>query len=102
MRPAEQGDPRADTGELQPCRAAQRKRPSLCARGGVVEVERERPQDGEMRLAEGDRTLVLEPGAPNVWLFVGVNGVGKTTTIGKVGKQQIGRASCRERVLPTV
>ena len=28
-----------------------------------------------------------EPGGPNVWLFVGVNGVGKTTTIGKVGKR---------------
>ena len=39
-------------------------------------------------LAPGDRTLHLEPGAPNVWLFVGVNGVGKTTTIGKVGKRQ--------------
>jgi fused signal recognition particle receptor len=41
------------------------------------------------RLAPGDRSLHYEPGAPNVWLFVGVNGVGKTTTIGKVGKQQI-------------
>jgi fused signal recognition particle receptor len=39
-------------------------------------------------LAHGDRSLRFEPGAPNVWLFVGVNGVGKTTTIGKVGKQQ--------------
>jgi fused signal recognition particle receptor len=39
-------------------------------------------------LATGDRTLRFEPGAPNVWLFVGVNGVGKTTTIGKVGKRQ--------------
>ena len=39
-------------------------------------------------LATGDRTLRFEPGAPNVWLFVGVNGVGKTTTVGKVGKQQ--------------
>jgi fused signal recognition particle receptor len=39
-------------------------------------------------LARGDRTLAYEPGAPNVWLFVGVNGVGKTTTIGKVGKRQ--------------
>jgi fused signal recognition particle receptor len=39
-------------------------------------------------LAPGDRTLHHEPGGPNVWLFVGVNGVGKTTTIGKVGKQQ--------------
>ena len=27
-------------------------------------------------------------GSPNVWLFVGVNGVGKTTTIGKVGAMQ--------------
>jgi fused signal recognition particle receptor len=33
----------------------------------------------------GDRTLHLEAGATNVWLFVGVNGVGKTTTIGKLG-----------------
>ena len=24
-----------------------------------------------------------------MWLFVGVNGVGKTTTIGKVGKRQV-------------
>ncbi|MGK2949025.1 MAG: signal recognition particle-docking protein FtsY [Acidimicrobiales bacterium] len=41
-------------------------------------------------LATGDRTLHLEavPGSPDVWLFVGVNGVGKTTTIGKVGKRQ--------------
>ncbi|MEX2292850.1 MAG: signal recognition particle-docking protein FtsY [Acidimicrobiales bacterium] len=39
-------------------------------------------------LSSGDRSLRYEPGAPNVWLFVGVNGVGKTTTIGKVGKQQ--------------
>ena len=40
-------------------------------------------------LSEGDRTLHLEPGQPNVWLFVGVNGVGKTTSIGKVAKQQV-------------
>ena len=39
-------------------------------------------------LAGGDRTLHHEPGVPNVWLFVGVNGVGKTTTIGKLGKRQ--------------
>ena len=40
-------------------------------------------------LSEGDRTLHLAPGGPNVWLFVGVNGVGKTTSIGKVAKQQV-------------
>jgi fused signal recognition particle receptor len=39
-------------------------------------------------LASGDRSLRFEPGLPNVWLFVGVNGVGKTTTIGKVAQQQ--------------
>jgi fused signal recognition particle receptor len=38
------------------------------------------------RLA-GNRVLAFEPGALNVWLFVGVNGVGKTTTIGKLGLQ---------------
>jgi fused signal recognition particle receptor len=45
-------------------------------------------QEMEKRLA-GDRTLRYEPGRPNVWLFVGVNGVGKTTTIGKVGKRAL-------------
>jgi len=42
------------------------------------------------RLETADRSLHFdaEPGGPNVWLFVGVNGVGKTTTIGKVGAQQ--------------
>jgi fused signal recognition particle receptor len=39
-------------------------------------------------LAEGDRSLRFEPGTTNVWLFVGVNGVGKTTTIGKVARIQ--------------
>jgi fused signal recognition particle receptor len=43
------------------------------------------------RLDGADRQVHLVPGdagSPNVWLFVGVNGVGKTTTIGKVGAQQ--------------
>lgn len=40
------------------------------------------------KLRQGDRSLRFEDGGPNVWLFVGVNGVGKTTSIGKVGKQQ--------------
>ena len=44
------------------------------------------------RIVAADRSLTLlpsEPGSPNVWLFVGVNGVGKTTSIGKVASQQI-------------
>ena len=44
--------------------------------------------DLKKTLAVADRSLHFEPGVPNVWLFVGVNGVGKTTTIGKVGRQQ--------------
>src|SRR5438270_6763581 len=44
--------------------------------------------DLKKSLAPADRGLRFEPGAPNVWLFVGVNGVGKTTTIGKVAHQQ--------------
>lgn len=47
--------------------------------------------DMTARLDGADRSLRFvpgEPGSPNVWLFVGVNGVGKTTTIGKVGALQ--------------
>jgi fused signal recognition particle receptor len=45
----------------------------------------------QSRLSGADRSLHFEPGepgSPNVWLFVGVNGVGKTTSIGKVASQQ--------------
>ncbi len=45
--------------------------------------------DLKARLAAGDRSLRFDEGVTNVWLFVGVNGVGKTTTIGKIAKRQI-------------
>jgi len=48
-------------------------------------------------LAEGDRSMGFEPGQTNVWLFVGVNGVGKTTSIGKVGHRE--RANGRKVVM---
>ena len=38
---------------------------------------------------DADRDLRLVPGEPNVWMFVGVNGVGKTTTIGKLAAEQV-------------
>jgi fused signal recognition particle receptor len=44
------------------------------------------------RLGGADRELHFDDGtagSPNVWLFVGVNGVGKTTTIGKIASQQL-------------
>ena len=43
------------------------------------------------RLRGSERSLTFEErgeGEPNVWMFVGVNGVGKTTTIGKLANQQ--------------
>ncbi len=40
-------------------------------------------------IAGKERGLVIDEGQTNVWLFVGVNGVGKTTTIGKLGKRLV-------------
>jgi fused signal recognition particle receptor len=39
---------------------------------------------------EKARTLTHVDGEPNVWMFVGVNGVGKTTTIAKVAQRETG------------
>ena len=53
----------------------------------VIEALRARMAD---QLSGADRTLRLDPAvAPNTWLFVGVNGVGKTTTIGKVATARV-------------
>jgi fused signal recognition particle receptor len=46
---------------------------------------------------EGDRELHISGEGTTVWLFVGVNGVGKTTTIGKVAMRE--RAEGRQVVL---
>jgi fused signal recognition particle receptor len=43
------------------------------------------------RLTGFDLDLHFADTAPSVWLFVGVNGVGKTTTIGKLGKREVGQ-----------
>ena len=40
----------------------------------------------QLRMA--DRSLSFSPGQPNVWMFVGVNGVGKTTSIGKIAQRE--------------
>jgi fused signal recognition particle receptor len=39
--------------------------------------------------ASASRELVAVGGELNVWMFVGVNGVGKTTTIGKLASQEV-------------
>ena len=41
-------------------------------------------------LRSGDRSLTFTAGEPNVWMFVGVNGVGKTTSIGKIAQREAG------------
>ncbi len=38
---------------------------------------------------DADRSLRMDAGEANVWMFVGVNGVGKTTTIGKLASQRV-------------
>ena len=46
------------------------------------------------QLSSNDRSLKLDAAVkPNVWLFVGVNGVGKTTTIGKIATAEVARGS---------
>jgi fused signal recognition particle receptor len=42
--------------------------------------------DGAERSLNFDESF--DAGSPNVWMLVGVNGVGKTTTIGKLARQQ--------------
>jgi fused signal recognition particle receptor len=41
------------------------------------------------RLGGQDVSLTYADTSVSVWLFVGVNGVGKTTTIGKLGKREV-------------
>ena len=47
------------------------------------------------RLGGYDRSLAVDTGGdgPAVWLFVGVNGVGKTTTIGKLAHREAGNGA---------
>ena len=59
-------------------------------REGVVDVDgllRLLKAEILARLGETDRNLALG-GEPSVWLLIGVNGVGKTTTIGKLGHRE--------------
>ena len=57
-------------------------------RGPDAVVDALREQMCSVLAGAGDVALRCEEGVTNVWLFVGVNGVGKTTTIGKIARQQ--------------
>lgn len=46
-------------------------------------------EEMKQRLSGFDLRLDYAASKPSVWLFVGVNGVGKTTTIGKVGRHEV-------------
>ncbi|HUF32783.1 MAG TPA: signal recognition particle-docking protein FtsY [Acidimicrobiales bacterium] len=81
---------RADVGVATTTAVLDDLRKEVAAKG-ITEPEALLTQlkgDLKVRLQVADRSMRLEEGATNVWLFVGVNGVGKTTTIGKLGKQQ--------------
>jgi fused signal recognition particle receptor len=52
---------------------------------GVIDVLKAELVD---LLGTADRSLLLVPGETNVWMFVGVNGVGKTTTIAKLAQRE--------------
>ncbi len=68
----------------------------VAASGEIVQAVR-KPRRGEslrdlvkeemLRILEGSSTAPPAPGHPHVVLIVGVNGVGKTTTIGKLANQ---------------
>ncbi|HZJ27050.1 MAG TPA: signal recognition particle-docking protein FtsY [Acidimicrobiia bacterium] len=53
---------------------------------GVLDVLKAELRDV---LDTGDRALRAPAGETNVWMFVGVNGVGKTTTIAKLAQREI-------------
>jgi fused signal recognition particle receptor len=77
----------ATTTRLLDALRARAKAENVTEGAQLLEILKE---DLKKSLAGGDRGMRFEPGPPNVWLFVGVNGVGKTTTIGKVAKAQAG------------
>jgi fused signal recognition particle receptor len=62
-------------------------------RAGISDAEQLAPllaaQIADQLGGQTDRTLRHEDGHPNVWLLVGVNGVGKTTTAAKLAQHEL-------------
>ena len=82
---------RADVGVRLTSRLLDDLRTQVKADGIATSAELVEALKRELKgaLEAGDRSLRIDPGATNVWLFVGVNGVGKTTTIGKIGAREV-------------
>ncbi len=64
------------------------KRRDITDPQGLVSALR---SDMTARLTGADRSLVFDSsrGTPNIWMMVGVNGAGKTTSLAKIAAQQI-------------
>lgn len=80
---------RADVGVATTRRLLDRLR-TKAKEGGIADTEgllASLEADLVEQLGDHDRSLALEPGEANVWLVVGVNGTGKTTTIGKLASR---------------
>ena len=75
---------------LDPLRAAARAGDIRTADDAINALREEMTK----QLSITDRSLHLDAEVkPNVWLFVGVNGVGKTTTIGKIATAEMGHGT---------
>ena len=82
---------RADVGLLASSEIVEAAKSRVEADGGEPHQAKAALQaELRERLGGFDRSLARrgDGGRPSVWLFVGVNGTGKTTTIGKLAKRQ--------------
>ena len=79
---------RADVGVISASAVIESLR-SKCKDEGITDsAEAVAALKSELKaLLAGNRELAMAPEGQTVWLFVGVNGVGKTTTIGKIGRR---------------
>lgn len=79
---------RADVGIMTAQELLERVRATVKEQGLQTPEELIEAVKADMKTAlTVDRELKFSNESPTIWLFVGVNGVGKTTTIGKVGRR---------------
>ncbi|NLA36058.1 MAG: signal recognition particle-docking protein FtsY, partial [Actinobacteria bacterium] len=80
---------RADVGIAPTTELLDSVRSTVKSKGLTTADELIEAVKDEMKARLGGASIELNESAerPTIWLFVGVNGVGKTTTIGKVGKR---------------
>ncbi len=75
---------------LEPLRAAAKAGSIRTPDDAISALRHEMTQ----QLSQSNRRLNMSAEVmPNVWLFVGVNGVGKTTTIGKIATAEVGHGT---------